>query len=498
MKALVCVLALGAVLVASATAECTYGAWGEWSDCGVTCVSRDVTALPMQRRTRTLSFGNETCDPVVVETQDCVLPTCPEPALEVNEGNLILTVDTRKDVKVKVGAADAFGLSGVASTAYKARDDLAQEVTARVEAVGELAASIEVHGDAINSLEGSVLQNSEALTTTVSESISALQDEVASGQASISAAVIAGDDSLETTINAVSSDLTELTRTARDVDQVCSDSADTCTAADQTQRLLAQSAALDTAEARVAQLEQIVLELELASQSAQLQADTLSTQSLLQDTLAASTTASNARSSSLYQQISAQASANFASVGAGQTTPTLTRQQMNAKLTSLENMMSGLENPRIRDCSYSHLNQDCDTCVVMNCAFTKQFDHTVIRLTFTGNARFISHGSRAHWWLEVDEKPCIPHDGDPNNGGGIDASLHQTSNYDNHRIMTIFGFCDRLAGGGTIRAGQHNVRLRLKTDANNAYTGWQSSSRIIIEEFPPGDHRVCSSLDCGL
>lgn len=74
--------------------------------------------------------------------------------------------------------------------------------------------------------------------------------------------------------------------------------------------------------------------------------------------------------------------------------------------------------------------------------------------------------------------------------GPIDTTIFQSRNYHIVRQTDITGIC-RQAGGRNLTAGVYRIQFSIK-DCNafggfvyDAYTGWNSVSRIIIEEYMP-------------
>jgi hypothetical protein len=467
-------LALFALVVSATAQDCVYSSWTEWSSCGATCINPDESQ-PTQTRSRTLTVGPAVNCTALVETGNCSLPNCPyDPELETLEGNILMKVVNGKDVYVKVGDGASVGINDLANDVDALDSELEGHKAASLMRADSLAERLDGHDTDIADLSDLVDQTEASLAIVIDEDLAELS-------------------------TAFSADIDALERTSRDVDAVCTASEAACSASEMTQRVLAQSAALDALEARVAQLEAFASRVESTAASTKATADNVKNAANSQSSLATATAAVVALEVDGLTQLSTQASTNFAAVGVAQSTPSLSRLEMRARIAELKEKLDDYENPNVKECVYVHMNNGCETCTLMTCYFDKKFDHTVVRLTFSGNMRYISTGYRAHWWLQVDGKPCIPHDPNVSRGGGIDASLHMTSNQDQHRMATIAGFCDKLAGNQPIGKGRHQVQLRLQTDAGDAYTGWASASRIIIEEFPPGTHRVCSASqkDCG-
>ena len=67
----------------------------------------------------------------------------------------------------------------------------------------------------------------------------------------------------------------------------------------------------------------------------------------------------------------------------------------------------------------------------------------------------------------------------------VDAVVYQSIDVNIHRSANIEGYCTGL-GKGLVRVGLNVGRCKGYGEAvYNAYTGWNSVSRIIIEEVEP-------------
>ncbi len=87
------------------------------------------------------------------------------------------------------------------------------------------------------------------------------------------------------------------------------------------------------------------------------------------------------------------------------------------------------------------------------------------------------------WYFTIDGQECS----DP---GPIDMVLFQTGNYHIVRTSQVTGVC-REAGGSVLGAGAKRIQFQLMECPGfrglvyDAYTGWNSLSKVIIEEVPP-------------
>ncbi|XP_077990501.1 collagen triple helix repeat-containing protein 1-like [Glandiceps talaboti] len=114
---------------------------------------------------------------------------------------------------------------------------------------------------------------------------------------------------------------------------------------------------------------------------------------------------------------------------------------------------------------------------VPDCSFDKKLSGTALRVTFNGNIRLRSGStaaSCARWYFTFDGVEC-------SNPLPIESTIHTHGTRDVHRIASVEGFCFGIPAGGVdveFRVGSCNNGMPL----GDAYTGWNSVSRIIIEE----------------
>ena len=115
--------------------------------------------------------------------------------------------------------------------------------------------------------------------------------------------------------------------------------------------------------------------------------------------------------------------------------------------------------------------------LLKDCQFTKTKDDTALRVVYQGN--FYLQGCNScckRWFITFNGAECsgpLP----------IDAALwiSSTSVY-SHRPGSIEGYCENIHKG-KIRVGI-NIGNCAGYGNSDGYTGWQSASRLIIEEVP--------------
>jgi len=122
--------------------------------------------------------------------------------------------------------------------------------------------------------------------------------------------------------------------------------------------------------------------------------------------------------------------------------------------------------------------------VLQTCLAKKHRNETWLRITWNGNMRITRCETCCmRWYFTINGAECS----DP---GPIDTTIFQSRNYHIVRQSGITGIC-RQAGGRNLTAGVYRIQFSIK-DCNafggfvyDAYTGWNSVSRIIIEEYVP-------------
>jgi len=115
---------------------------------------------------------------------------------------------------------------------------------------------------------------------------------------------------------------------------------------------------------------------------------------------------------------------------------------------------------------------------IMECSFNKLHDNTALRVSYQGNTRVTSNTKCSRWHFKFNSNECsgpLPIESVVYNHwlGGV---------ADNYRSHFFEGYCENLARG-TI-----SVELWVGKcsgySLGDAFTGWNSVSRIMIEEVP--------------
>ena len=121
---------------------------------------------------------------------------------------------------------------------------------------------------------------------------------------------------------------------------------------------------------------------------------------------------------------------------------------------------------------------------LQECQFNKRSGNSALRVAYAGTLRVhcSSKGSCcSRWYFTFNGNECSG----PMTIDGIVFSNQLRD--DVHRHRQIEGYCENIPAG-TIKVAFHVGNcLKWKNSENtyDAYTGWQSTSRIMIEETPP-------------
>jgi len=141
----------------------------------------------------------------------------------------------------------------------------------------------------------------------------------------------------------------------------------------------------------------------------------------------------------------------------------------------------GLSEKNWRQCVYKNLNDDRDTGLIKECLFYKKSADTGLRVFFNGNFRVYNcHQCCRRWYFTFNGVECSA----PAAIDGIVYMVHGNAGKKNLiRVRQIEGVCETV-NKGIVRVG-FVVGYCAGYGTANAYTGWNSVSRIYVEEVPP-------------
>ena len=119
--------------------------------------------------------------------------------------------------------------------------------------------------------------------------------------------------------------------------------------------------------------------------------------------------------------------------------------------------------------------------ILKECIFKKASDTTGLRVFYSGNLRLYNcHACCRRWYFTFNGAEC-------STPGAIDGVVYMIYGHgrkkDLHRPRHIEGVCEKIHKG-TVRVGFW-VGNCAGYGSANAYTGWNSVSRIYVEEVPP-------------
>jgi len=124
---------------------------------------------------------------------------------------------------------------------------------------------------------------------------------------------------------------------------------------------------------------------------------------------------------------------------------------------------------------------DTDNGLVNGCSFNKLFDKTALKVSYQGNIRVYSQSACNRWFLKFNGSECT-------SPMPIDLVLYNywpgRSVANIHRPTFLEGYCENLPRGA-VRIEVWVGKCGPGHTPGNAYTGWNSVSRIMIEEVPP-------------
>ncbi|XP_078368057.1 collagen triple helix repeat-containing protein 1-like [Oculina patagonica] len=139
-----------------------------------------------------------------------------------------------------------------------------------------------------------------------------------------------------------------------------------------------------------------------------------------------------------------------------------------------------------KQCVFKNLNDGKDIGLIRECVFQKQSDNTGLRVFFNGPLRIYNcNGCCKRWYFTFNGAECTAPD-------AIDGVVYMATGAspnaikDLHRVRMIEGVCEKVSKG-EVKVGFW-VGNCAGYGAADAYTGWNSVSRIYVEEVPPPQH----------
>ncbi|XP_078367868.1 uncharacterized protein LOC144651765 isoform X1 [Oculina patagonica] len=134
-----------------------------------------------------------------------------------------------------------------------------------------------------------------------------------------------------------------------------------------------------------------------------------------------------------------------------------------------------------KQCVFKNLNEGKDTGLIKECVFNKSSDKTGLRVFWNGVLRIYNcHGCCRRWYFTFNGAECSA----PAEIDGVVYMVHGDGAKKNLlRVRQIEGVCEKVHKG-IVRVGFWVGNCRSYGSAD-AETGWNSVSRIYVEEVPP-------------
>ncbi|KAL9986634.1 hypothetical protein ACROYT_G000805 [Oculina patagonica] len=124
-----------------------------------------------------------------------------------------------------------------------------------------------------------------------------------------------------------------------------------------------------------------------------------------------------------------------------------------------------------------------DIGLIKDCVFDKKKDNTALRVVYQGNLYLLCNHCCKRWFISFNGAEC---------SGPLPIDVvwwMKNNNYPTYKPGSIEGYCDNIHNG-KIRVGI-NIGNCPGYGDSNGYTGWNSVSRLMIEEVPRFLTRIC-------
>lgn len=135
-----------------------------------------------------------------------------------------------------------------------------------------------------------------------------------------------------------------------------------------------------------------------------------------------------------------------------------------------------------KQCAWKDINEGKDYGMIKECTFNKLSENSALKVEFNGDYRIaFCLDCCKRWFFTFNNAECQPL--------AIDGLMHIQANQGKtdsniHKTTQIAGYCEGIAKG-IVRVAINVGDCVGKKAGSDAYTGWNSVTRIMIEEVPP-------------
>ena len=132
-----------------------------------------------------------------------------------------------------------------------------------------------------------------------------------------------------------------------------------------------------------------------------------------------------------------------------------------------------------KECAWNNVADGKDNGLIKSCSFKKKNSNTSLRVVVSSNMRVYSCDVCCkRWYVAFNGKECSPVPID-----GVVYMWKGKGTADLHRPRVITGHCQNIAAG-TVNVGFYVGNCKGFKNAD-AHTGWNSATRIYVEEKEP-------------
>ena len=136
-----------------------------------------------------------------------------------------------------------------------------------------------------------------------------------------------------------------------------------------------------------------------------------------------------------------------------------------------------------RSKAWKNLYNDIDNGQLVSMSFKKSRSDTYLRLTWSSNLRQYRNGRCNQWYFKINGNEC-------SSPAPVDLSIYQNlgTPHNIHRHSTVVGVC-RATSAGTFRSASYQISINVRDCPgylnSDAYSGWLSTSTMMVEELCP-------------